>query len=76
MSGVGSSLTLRVPYFSINWDGFIIRNEMLCRFYESQKTLSRLNNKWIHVDPSLMGGATRFFKPKHIEKTTNGGSDH
>ncbi len=76
MSEVGSSLTPRVPYFSTNWDGLIIRSEMLCRFYESQKTLPRLNNKWIHVDPSLMGGAMRFFKPKHTKKTTGGGLDH
>jgi hypothetical protein len=68
MNGIGSSLTPRVPHFSTNWDGLIIWSEMLCRFYESKKSLPRLNNKWIHVDPSLMGGIMRFFKPKHIGK--------
>jgi hypothetical protein len=48
----------------------------MCRFYESQKKKPRLNNKWIHVDPSLMGGTMKFFKPKHTKKATRGGSHH
>lgn len=65
-----------MPYFSTNWDGLIIWSEMLCRFYESPKALPRWNNKWIQVDPSLMRGAMKFFKPKHTKKTTGAGSYH
>lgn len=58
----------RVPDSTIDRDGPIIWNEALCKFYEHYDALPRLGDLWIRIDPSLMGGVVKFFKPNHAEK--------
>ncbi len=53
-------------------DGLIIRNEKSHKFHENLNSITRLRDIWFHVNPPLLRGCAKFFKPEHNNEFREG----
>jgi len=69
---VGSSSTQTTIGSFTCFDGLIIRNEKSHKSHENLNNITRLRDIWFPVDPPLLRGCGKFFKPEHNNEFREG----
>jgi hypothetical protein len=69
-AGSSSTQTTIGSFMCLN--GLIIRNEKSHKSHENLNNITRLRDIWFLVDPPLLRGCAKFFKPEHSNEFKEG----
>lgn len=72
MTKVGSLSTDKVQGSSTHLYGHISQNKKQCILYEHPNVVSKIGNIWLPINPLLLGGFAKFFKPKYNNEFKEG----
>jgi hypothetical protein len=72
MTKVGSLSTYKVQGSSTHIYGHISQNENRCILYEHPNVEPKIRNIWLPINPLLLGGFVKLFKPKYNNEFKEG----